>query len=94
MSFRLNTSTDVTLTVKEGRNPLNFMGLCTKLGEVLPIMPYTSRLRVKARVPFSDTRNHSVGCESAGISLVEVYERVAKSVISVFLNAHNSRAIS
>ena len=69
------------VTVKEGWNPLNFMGLCTKIGEVLPIMPYTSRLRLKARVSFSDSRNHSVGYENAGISLVEVYERVVKSVI-------------
>ena len=75
MSLRLNTSTDVMVTVKKGWNPLNFMGLCTKLGQVLPIMPYTSRLRLKAGFLFP-----TPGI-SAGISPVEVYERVAKSVI-------------
>jgi len=45
---------------------------------VLPIMVYTGRLRPKG-VPFFRLQVY----ERVGISLVEVYERVEKSVISV-----------
>ena len=44
-------------------------------GGILPIMAYTGRLRPK-RVPFSGFRYKKVG-----ISQVEVYKRVGKSVI-------------
>ena len=44
-------------------------------GGVLPIMAYTGRLRPKG-VPFQAS-----GIKKAGISQVEVYKRVGKSVI-------------